>query len=110
MAYNEDKYRNDELHPKRVYPKNNGETTTVFGIRLTDDERKTWKEMKLSKTIHKILAGEHESNDSIKISNLNEEKRILMKFFEMVILKVGDAFDQELDDYMMSNEDIFRGK
>ena len=102
-----DKYYDEvNLYPKSTYTKNNGEITKIKTIRLTQEELSNWD----SKAIHEFLQGNTKSKDSIRINTLKENNRVLMKFFEMVIIKIGDHFDQELDDYMISNENIFRGK
>ena len=103
---NEKYYDDVNQYPNATYPKNNGEITKIKTIRISQEEEANWD----SKAVHEFLQGNTKSNDSIRISKLKENNRVLMKFFEMVIIKIGDRFDQELDDYMISNENIFRGK
>jgi len=80
MSDKSDKYYDEvNLYPNVEY-KGNKQTTKIFGIRLTQEEIDTWKAMKLSKTIHKILAGEDKSNDSIRINTLKHNLRWLYNF------------------------------
>ena len=70
MDKSEKYYDEVNLYPKSTYSRDNGTKTKLKTIRLTQEEIDTWREMKLSKTIHEILSGENQSNDSIKISKL----------------------------------------
>ncbi|GAI71105.1 unnamed protein product [marine sediment metagenome] len=86
MNKSEKYYDEVNLYPKSTYPRNDGTTTRMFAIRLTEEEIETWKSMKLSKTIHGILAGEDKSNDSIKISAL---KNYLKGLYDIMVNKMN---------------------
>jgi len=94
-----EKYYDDKYHPKSTYPRNDGTTTFMKSIRLTKEEIDIWNKTKLSKRIHKILAGEDKSNDSIKINKLRNDLIILKKLIPAFVeneLKVN-LEDQEID-------------
>ena len=92
MSNKSDKYYNEnESYPKSTY-KGNKQTTYMKTIRLTKDEINTWKSIKLSKRIHKILAGEDQSNDSIKINKL---KNYLKGLYDIMNTKMDPKTNLE---------------
>jgi len=70
------KYYDDLFHPNYIYSKNNGETTKIKTIRLTQEELSNWD----SKAIHEFLQGVTRSSDSIQINALKNKLQWLYSF------------------------------